>query len=110
MSIEPTPLLMSLPGQPAFFWIISVIASAVQVALIIGAFIGQGTSSDVGLKSWIRSTPLRFATAFFTGLGWGGVFALRKALPPDAQWVIALISGVAFMLLMVTLMRALLDR
>lgn len=101
---------MSLPSHPAIFWIISVIASAIQVALIIGAFIGQGTSSDVGQKSWTRSTPLRFAASFLTGLGWGGVFALRKGLPLEAQWVIALISAVAFMLLMVTLMRSLLDQ
>lgn len=95
---------------PQLFWLLSIIASVAQVSMIIGAFINQGITPEVRFKNWTRKPFIRLAVSFFTGLGWGGVLAARRGLPPESMIVIALVSGVAFTLLMTALMRFLLEK
>lgn len=92
------------------FWLVSIIASVFQVALIIGAFINQGITPEARFKNWTKNPFIRIAVSFFTGLGWGGVLAVRRGLPPESMAVIALVSGVAFTLLMAALIRFLLEK
>lgn len=96
---------MSILTHPQFLWALSIIASVFQVSLIIGAFINQGVSSDISTKGWSKKPAARFFISFCVGFGWGGVLAMRQGLPPQATLVVALVSSIAFTLLMSVMMR-----
>lgn len=96
--------------HPQFLWFISVIASAVQVTLIIGAFMTQGTAPVENTRGWVKSPLLRFSASFLTGFGWGGLFGLRQGLPPEGQLVVAAISAITFTILMALLLHFLIER
>ncbi|HEY1052436.1 MAG TPA: hypothetical protein VGE39_21850 [Prosthecobacter sp.] len=96
------------------YWGISIIASVLQVFLLIGAFIGGGSDFDHGADSHDGSTAdsvkilsLRILVAFFVGFGWMGVLAQRQHLPPSTTVLMAAGSGVVFMALMFVTMRML---
>lgn len=98
------------------YWIISIVASVVQAFLLVGAFIGTGTDFDHGADSHDGSTAdsvkilsLRILVAFFVGFGWMGVLAQRRGLPPTTTALMAVGSGVVFMLLMIFTMRMLMS-
>lgn len=98
------------------YWAISVFASVLQVFLLVGAFIGHGSDFDHGADTHDGSTAdsvkllsLRVLVAFFVGFGWAGVLAHRKGIPPEPVALIALGSGVAFMLLMFVTMRVIMS-
>lgn len=95
--------------QPQILWVISIIASVFQVALIISAFINQGITPESGFKTWTRKTSVRLTISALVGFGWGGVLAFRQNLPPDAAFVIAMVSAVAFTVLMTVLLRFLIE-
>lgn len=101
---------MSTLMQPQILWVISIIASVFQVALIISAFINQGITPESGFKTWTRKTSVRLTISAFVGFGWGGVLAFRQNLPPDAAFVIAMVSAVAFTVLMTVLLRFLIEQ
>jgi hypothetical protein len=96
------------------YWAISIFASVLQVFLLIGAFIGHGSDFDHGADSHDGSTAnsvkmfsLRILVAFFVGFGWAGVLAQRQGMSAGGIASAAIISGVAFMLLMFVTMRLL---
>ncbi len=97
------------------YWAISVFASVLQMFLLIGAFMRAGSDFDHSADSHDGSTgdtvkmfSFRVMVAFFVGFGWAGVLAQRKNLPADTTAIMAVVSGVLFMLLMFVTMRVLL--
>lgn len=98
------------------YWVISIVASVLQAFLLIGAFMGGGSDFDHGADSHDGSTAdsvkifsLRILVAFFVGFGWMGVLAQRRELPPITTALMAVGSGVVFMLLMILTMRMLMS-
>lgn len=98
------------------YWAISIFASVLQVFLLIGAFLGTGSDFDHGADMHDGSTTdsvkvfsLRVLVAFFVGFGWAGVLAQRQNLPAGPTAVMAVVSGVIFMLLMFVTMRLLMS-
>lgn len=98
------------------YWAISIFASVLQAFLIIGAFIGGGADFDHGVDQHdgstadsVKTLSVRVLVAFFVGFGWMGVLAQRKGLPAGTTAVMALVSGVIFMLLIVVTMRLLMS-
>jgi len=94
------------------YWAISIFASVLQVFLLIGAFLGHGSDFDHGADSHDGSTAdsvkllsFRILVAFFVGFGWAGVLAQRQGMSAGGIATAAVISGVAFMLLMFATMR-----
>lgn len=110
-----TGVWSDLFASSQLYWAISVFASVLQMFLLIGAFMGAGSDFHHGADSHDGSTgdgvkmfSFRVMVAFFVGFGWAGVLAQRKNLPPETTAVMALVSGVVFMLLMFFTMRVLL--
>lgn len=109
-----TALWTELFSGSELYWIISVFASVLQVFLLIGAFFGAGSDFDHGADMHdgatghsVKLLSLRVLVAFFVGFGWAGVLAQRRGLPTETTVLMALGSGVAFMLLMFVTMRLL---
>ena len=102
-----TPLLR-------IFWGIAIFASVFQVLMFLGAILGSGhdldhdPSADGGDGSTgAQILSLRTLVAGGVGFGWAGVLALQNGSSPGAAIGIALVCGVAFMLMVFGVMRLL---
>jgi hypothetical protein len=96
------------------FWGIAIFASVLQVLMFLGALLGSGhdfdhdaaaDGGDGATGAQILSTRTLVAGA--VGFGWAGVLALQSHSSPGAAIGIAIISGIAFMLLVFGVMRVL---
>ena len=96
-----------------FYWGVAIFATALQVCLLLAAFLGadHGGGMDDALDvhagdsgHTVNFFSLRAIVAFLVGFGWAGVLALGKGLPASGAFVAALATGGVFMLVMAGLM------
>lgn len=102
---ELTPLLR-------IFWGIAIFASFFQILMFLGALLGSGHDFDhdsaidgADGAAGAQILSLRTLVAGIVGFGWAGVLSLQSGASPSIAILIAVVTGVVFMLLVFGVMR-----
>jgi hypothetical protein len=105
-----------MPAELQIFYGVAIIASAVMLMqtilmllgghhdLQVGGMDGGGTDGHV---SGLHVFSVRAVTAFCTGFGWGGVCSLDAGLGLVGAILVALVCGVALVVVILSIMRSL---
>jgi hypothetical protein len=104
----------SLPLLQRMFWGIAIFASVLQILMFFGAMFGHGHDFDhdaaVDGASGVAGAQilsLRTLVAGAVGFGWAGVLASSAGASDGVAITLALICGVAFMLMVFGVMQLL---